>query len=171
MTRHLVFLALIALPTHLAAQETRTEGDSTVKAAIDAQAQMVYDSAKGWNWAFTRANLLSVRGAHGTEMQAAHWNGEPVRLIAGGWDAEGKFGAEYYRVDGKLVFVYQSGERFQETARPGWRNFKGLSGWERRVYLVNGTIAYVETTGSGAPPVTADLLHDNVAKLLAVLKR
>jgi hypothetical protein len=148
---------------------TTREGDSTVVAGIDAQTRIIYDSTERWVFAFTRANLSSEPGAFGTEVQAGFRQGVPVRIIAGGWTPQGKFGAEYYRVGGELVFVYESTERFGELAGPGWRNFKGLAGWERRTYLVAGRVAYAETTGDGAPPVSAERLHASLNRLLAAL--
>jgi hypothetical protein len=148
---------------------TTREGDSTVVAGVDAQTRILHDSTERWAFTFTRANLSSEPGAFGTEVQAGLRKGVPVRIITGGWTPRGKFGAEYYRVGGELVFVYESTELFRELAGPGWRNFKGLAGWERRTYLVAGRVAYVETTGDGAPPVSAERLHANLNRILAAL--
>lgn len=144
-------------------------GDSTVVAAIEARTRVVYDSTEKWVFAFTQANVIGEPGAYGTEIQTGLRQGVPVRIIAGGWTPQGKFGAEYYRVGGELIFVYESTERFRELAGPGWRNFKGLAGWERRTYLVGGRVAYVETTGEGAPPASAERLHANLNRILAAL--
>jgi hypothetical protein len=119
-----------------------------------------------WVFAFTRENLLNEPNAYGTEVQAGLRNGIPDRLIAGGWTPNGKFGAEYYLVNGRVVFVYESRERFRELSQPGWRNFRGNSAWERRIYLTNGRIAYVETTGFGAPDPSAKEIEAIVARLL-----
>ncbi len=146
-------------------------GDSTVVAAIDARTRVIYDSTERWVFALTQANLLGEPGAYGTEVQAGFRQGVPVRIIAGGWSPQGKYAAEYYRSGAELIFVYETAERFTEIARPGWRNFKGLAGWERRIYLVDGRIAYVETKGDRVPPASAAGLQANLTRLLGVLSR
>jgi hypothetical protein len=145
-------------------------GDSTVVARIDAQTRILYDSTERWVFALTRGNVLREPGAYGTEVQAGFRAGEPVRIIAGGWTRNGKFGVEFYRVGGELVFTYESAERFREAGGKGWRNFKGNVAWERRTYLVNGRIAYAATTGEGAPPLSADRLRGNLERVLGLLK-
>ena len=175
LLRHLITLVLVvsAGPAVLGAQDAypRREGDPTVVAGIDAQTRILYDSTEKWAFAFTRANLADEPGAYGTEIQAGLRGGVPVRIIAGGWTSRGRFGAEYYLVNRRLVFVYESSEHFRESAGSGWRNFKGNEGWERRIYLVEGRVAYVETTGEGATELSAQQLESRVTRILEALRR
>jgi hypothetical protein len=162
----------MSLPVLWGQDRTPTrDGDSTVVAGIEAQTRILYDSTEKWVFAFTQANLSSEPEAWGTEVQAGLRRGVPSRILAVTWTPRGKVGAEYYRVGGELVFVYESMEHFRELAGSGWRNFKGLAGWERRTYLVRGRVAYVETLGDGAPPISAQRLHANLNRILAALSQ
>jgi hypothetical protein len=139
------------------------EGDSAAVARIDAQTRAVYDQVQSWRFLLTSKNLTQEPGAVGTEIQAGPREGEPVRTIAGGWTPQGKFGAEYYRVNGQLVFVYESFEGFQDRGTMRWRNFKGNPGWERRTYLENGKVVYTEANGPSPAP--------DVTRLIATMER
>lgn len=143
-------------------------GDSAAVLRIDGQTRAIYDQVQSWRFLFTPKNLLREPGALGTEVQVGPREGEPVRIIAGGWTPLGKFGAEYYRVNGQLVFVYQSFEWFQRPTIAGWRNFKGNPGWERRTYLDDGKVVYTEANGP-APAPDASGLIDTAARIVAEL--
>ncbi len=172
MQRSSIVLALTILsapPLLSQADPTIRTGDSTVVTAIDQQTRIIYDGSGEWVFGFTRANLLDVDRAYGTEVQAGKLRGGFSRIIAGGWNPEGNFGAEFYLANGELIFVYESAGWFAETGTGGWRNFKGIRGWERRAYIRNGEIAYLETTGD-APPVSAARYQASVTRLLRTLQ-
>ena len=165
-------LWLVAWPGGQAQAQADTlhrQGDPSVVTAIEAETRRVYDSTTSWVFVFTRENLLGTAGAYGTEIQAGQRDGEVVRIIAGSWFPSGKVGVEFYRVHGKLVFTYESEERFAEVGGAGWKNFKGHAGWERRTYLVNGEVSYVETLGAGAPPVSAARLERALRRVLGAV--
>jgi len=143
-------------------------GDSTVVPAIERRSQAVNDSAGGrWGgFVYTRRNLSGIAGAYGTDIKAAFIQAAPARLVLEQWTPDGKYGAEYYLADGEPYLVFTTFERYQEATGDAWHNFKGLGGWEQRIYLVGGDIRYVETQGGGAPTPSTEGTRATVHRLL-----
>lgn len=157
--------------TGQAARPTRL-GDSTVVPAIAHRSQVAYDSTGGrWGgFVLTKKNLTGLAGAYGTDIRVAYLHGAPARLVLEQWTPEGKYGAEYYLSDGEPYLVFATLERYQEATGDPWHNFKGLGGWEQRIYLVGGDIRYVETQGTSAPTPSTEGVRAVVGRLLNALR-
>ena len=62
------------------------------------------------------------------------------------------------------MFVYDSFEFLPGQApASAWTNFRGLQGWERRIYFRDGAVALQELTGAGAPVADGAALRSEAA--------
>jgi hypothetical protein len=149
----LLWLLLVGGPLH-AADTPRSLGTPSAKATIEDQTRVIYDKAQTWVHVFERANLAGIDGALGTELSGALLDGVFARLLVFAWTPVGKYGAEYYLLNGMVAFKFEAFEYFDSAApAQAWRNFKGLAGWERRTYFVDGKLVYAESKGASAPPL------------------
>ena len=141
----------ILFASSLLAQESvppRRVGDSSVVAATYAATRIIYDSSASPVFSFTRANALDIAGATATELQGAFFKGRVSRIVAATWGSAGKYAIELYFTNDSLIFSFETFEYVADAAPAAqWKNFKGLSAWERRVYWKGKDPAFVETRG------------------------
>lgn len=157
----LLILASFATTNALKAQdagERHVAGDSTLKHVMAPQVRAIYDRQSQWVFGLTRENIVRIEGATATEFRAAQAEGSFHRIIATVWTTQGKYAAEYYLSDDTPIYVYEAFEYFEEAAPiEAWRNFKGLPGWERRSYLNDNAVGYIES--SGRPSFNSDAMR------------
>lgn len=147
----------------------KREGDPSIAAPILAKTRDL--KPDGQAHLLTKANLSGVPGTYGTEVHLSTVQGAPARLVVSSWTPQGVFSQEYYVDNDQLVFVYETLSLFADQPPTGWRNFMGYSGWERRIYLTDESIGFIETFGQGAPPADATKLIATVAKLVDAVCR
>lgn len=164
----------------LQSHDVRTVGDASVRSDVDARTKAIYAdlSSAGTRWAALLAvdePLIVVPGMEPakesaklapsfTDATGAFIDKGRTRIVANVSSAHGKYGVEYYIDDGVLVFVYDSFEFLPERApASAWTNFRGLQGWERRIYFRDGAVAFQELTGTGAPAADGAALRSEVA--------
>jgi len=151
----------------------KTFGDREVEGMIQTQTREIYGKETAKVFLMTSDDVLGLGGSRGTELEGSLVGPDLVRVVATAFTKRGKYGAEYYMRDGKLLFVYETFEYFAKNAPAGaWQNFRHIAAWERRSYFWNGVIAYGSSRGEGAPEPgnNAKKLHDqgrHVAALLA----
>jgi hypothetical protein len=169
-----------SLPSSGNAQDQlRTYGDSSLRDAIAARAQVTYDStdkpdAKRVH-VMTRDNPLSLAGAAGTEATGVFVRDVLSRIVATVWTNRGKYSVEYYQVKDGPFFVWESFVSFEDAApRGAWRNFMGLPAWERRTYFNDDhRIVYAEGRGRGAPLAGSDAarLNNGSRRITALIRQ
>ena len=138
---------------------------TATRAHIESKLREIYQKANAPVFVLTRENPLSVAGAVGSEITGTRIDGRFARIVAAVWSERGKTGAEYFFDGQSLIFVFEAQEFFEDV--PGaWKNFKGISGWERRTYLHEGKVIDSERKGTSEPP--ADL-QKKAAELLRIL--
>jgi len=152
--------------------QERTFGDRTVEAEIQAQTREFYGKDTARVYLLTSKSALGLDGSCGTEVEGSLVGSNLVRVVAFACTAGGKYAAEFYLRDGKLIFVYESLAYFAENAPAGaWQNFKHAASWERRLYFRDGVIAYGSSLGKGAPEPGADgrKMQDLITRLAGLL--
>jgi hypothetical protein len=157
----------------------RTFGDPSVRKAIDARAQALYQSASKPDakrvFVITRDNPLALPAVVGTEATGVIVEGVVSRIVTNAWTKRGKYAVEFYQGSNGLFLVYETFTFFEDTApRGAWRNFMGLPAWERRTYFNNdGNIGYAEARGEGAPRPGSDATHlrDQSARLTRLIEQ
>jgi hypothetical protein len=172
-------LALLPLVLILAQQvwgktdsQEKTFGDRTVEAEIQAQTREFYGKDTARVYLLTSKDVLGADGSCGTELEGSMVGSNLVRVVAFACTARGRYSAEFYLRDGKLLFVYESLEYFAESAPEGaWQNFKHIPTWERRLYFKDGVVAYGSSIGKGAPDPGADgrKIQDVATRLAGLL--
>ena len=142
-------------------------GDSTLKTVITPQTRAIYEQGGTSHFLMTQKNLLGLKEAYATEVRAIQSDGRVNRVIASAWTKQGRYSAEYYLSDNRLLLMYETFEYFTETAaQPAWRNFKGFAAWERRSYFDDGRIGYAETRGHPAWEVEASSAQARVERVI-----
>jgi hypothetical protein len=155
-----------------AEQATRREGDAALRGVVDAELRKIYDAPKEPVFLLMSSSPPGLKGCGNTEVAGYYLSGELVRIVLSSWDPRGKHAFEYFMHAGALLFVYEDFEFFPESAPAGaWKNFKHIPSWERRVYFRNGEAGYAETTGAGAPSVSAATLLSSVSELRTLLEQ
>lgn len=147
----------------------KREGDPSIAAPILAKTRELKPDSYGH--LLTRQNLSGMPGAYGTEAHLSTLQSVPVKLVLSAWTPKGTYAQEFYVDNNEIVLVYETFSQFAGEPKTGWRNFMGYGGWERRIYLLNGSIRFVETFGEGAPEADASQLKDKFSKLVSAVCR
>ncbi|MDY7394246.1 hypothetical protein UMM65_03265 [Aureibaculum sp. 2210JD6-5] len=79
----------------------------------------------------------------------AHSNKSNInRVIATSTTYKGQLSTEWYFLNDKLIFAFESFEYFNKSdSQTDWNNFKGFEAWESRYYFVNDFIKYQKHKG------------------------
>lgn len=182
MTRKsLGLFALLIAESAMAAGATdeRQFGDASLRPRVEVRTRSIYDAGSrpetSRRFLFTTDNLLGIPEALGTEASAT-FGTTGDRLVATVWSKTGKYSVEYYRSSKSvLLFVYETFVYFTDTApSDAWRNFMGLSAWERRSYFDDShAIGYAASLGKHAPPPGSGAaeLHEQAVRLATALGR
>ena len=149
-----------------------TFGDSTLKSLMRPEIRAIYEREGDRVFLLTQQNLFDMAGALAIEVQGIYADSQFNRIIATAWTGEGKYSVEYYLDEATLLYTYETFEYFEESAPANaWRNFKGLTAWEKRSYFDEGRIGFVEITGSIRPArENADRLREDSIRLIEALR-
>lgn len=162
----------------VAAQDAvRTSGDASRRDAVEARTRAIYEAATQPGahqvFAFVRDRSIGPDGSLGTEATGVVLDRTIGRIVASSWTAAGKYSAEYYRARDSLLMVYETFVYFDETApKDHWRNFMGLTAWERRTYFDDHqAVVFAVSRGANAPAPGADAvrLRDQSDRLASLL--
>jgi hypothetical protein len=162
----------------VAAQEAvRTSGDAASRASVEARTRPIYEAATQHGahhvFALVRDSSVGPDGSLGTEATGVVLDRAIGRIVASSWTATGKYSVEYYRARDSLLMAYETFVYFDETApKDHWRNFMGLTAWERRTYFDDHQVlVFAESRGAAAPAPGTDAARlrgqaDRLASLL-----
>jgi len=148
-----------------------SEGDASLKPAIDAEAREIYEKSGQPVFLLLRAAPVGLKGYRDLEVTGYYRDGVFKRIVLTAWDAHGKLGLEYYIRSNSVFYIYEDREFYEEAAPKGaWRNFKHIPAWERRIYLRNGDAGYIESTGLSEPYLTVAALSSIVSDVRRLLE-
>lgn len=140
MKKFLFFLALL-LPLNTYAQE-QNFGNPDVVQGIKDITSWIYENEDQTHFMLSRTKLLDEL-VTGTNITAYSKDGIINRVVTSGFTDQGQLSTEWYYSEGKIIFIYQVFEYFEEDQNENsWKNFKGLWGWESRYYFVNEQLEY-----------------------------
>lgn len=167
-----VAAALLGLATPSFAQGPAPEAPgSALKAEVAPLASAAYEAVNTREArrvsALVRRSPVWVGSAHGADFSGS-FHGRFGRIVAESRTESGPHAVEFYFVDGRLRFVYETAEYFEDGGiETGWKNFRGFRAWERRIWFGNDGAAYVESNGTPptAPPTPAQVLAASVELL------
>jgi len=110
----------------------------------------------------------------GTEVEFYKKGGAITRMVVKTWTETGLLATEYYLDSKKLIFVYMTMEYFSDAPKTdSWTNFKGLGGWEARLYFSEEKLFHRKDTGTVPPASAANFakLPSEAAKLIEQIKK
>src|ERR1700731_1105703 len=84
--------------------EEKTFGDRTVEAEIQAQTREFYGKDTARVYFLTSKDLLGLDGLCGTELEGSLVGSSLVRVVAFACTTRGRYAAEFYLRNGKLLF-------------------------------------------------------------------
>ncbi|MET2984645.1 hypothetical protein [Aureibaculum conchae] len=122
-------------------------GDATVVDKIKTNTSQIYDT-KDKTYFFLTKEPLRQTQTSATNITAHTYNDSVNRVIAISITDKGQLATEWYFLNNKLIFAFESFEYFTESdEQTGYKNFKGFEAYESRYYFVNEFIKYQKHKG------------------------
>lgn len=146
-TRLYFVLSILLLITLNTDGQELTFGDVKVVEEIKKKTSAIYESSDQTSFFLTSQKLIP-QVTNGLSIVAYRANGKVIRVITSHMTADGQSSIEWYYDQGKLIFVYDVFEFFNESPNKGtWKNFKDLYSRESRYYFSHQKLGYHKHIG------------------------
>ncbi len=161
----LLILFLVTFQLSILGQSI-TVGDSLVIPSIKKVTSEIYKNADKTHFYLTKEQLRN-RLATSTTITAKTFKEKINRIIAVSTVEEGMLSTEWYFDEGKVIYVYETLEYFENEKNPQatYKNFKDITAKEVRYYFVNEELKcqkYIGTEASNSNEVK-QILEDGKA--------
>lgn len=141
--RSLVFLFLLLCISAISYSQ-----DSTIVSGIDVIMKKNYERQNKTYWILTKEPIVKNASGFGIEVSIGMINDSLYRIVCMGSDSLGKWGKEFYVMQGKLEFIYFTNEFYIDSGpKTGFKNWKGYPASECRAYFRDGKLLHEEHQG------------------------
>lgn len=139
----------------MAAGQPVSTADTAVVNAIKAETARIYEAGSSPAFYLTGRQLQPYKSS-GLSLIVYRNDDTVTRVISTCFTRQGQLSTEYYFSNQKIIFIYQAFEYFDtHSAKGRWTNFKGLRGWECRLYYSGEQLVHHEQNGLSYKDITA----------------
>lgn len=161
MNKYLAFILFLFLGTTSVIGQNHSSGDSTLVESTREIRSIIYNEFRTPSFFLTK-QTFGVKNSTGSDILSYSKQGEVGRIFLKAHTKYGTIGIEYYFSGNDLIYVFEAFEYFNEYKTMGsWKNFKGLSSWESKYYIIDNEVKFQMHTGKASEDINTELIIKN----------
>lgn len=173
----LIILGVSLLMATITSQQGQAQvlsvDDSAKYQSIRNKARKIYDLLEDGYYRILKPGTIS-ESVGGAEVTFYKNSKLITRMVVKTWTEAGLMATEYYLEKEKLIYAYRTMEYFSDAPKKdSWTNFKGLGGWETRLYFSEEKLFHQRDTGTVPQASAAHFsnLPNEALKLMEQIKK